>query len=72
MELKHTILHSFYMQSMKSLAEHIHYQKVVQSLFNKETFLPSIRYLVASTMHEIPNFICYLAVPAILFSLASV
>ena len=33
--------------------------------------MPSIKYLLTSTKHEIPNFICYLAVPIILFSLTS-
>ena len=33
--------------------------------------MPSIRYLLASTLHEIPNFIRYLAVPIILFLLAN-
>ena len=30
-----------------------------------------MRYLLTSTIHEIPNFICYLAVPLILFALTS-
>ena len=34
--------------------------------------MPSIRYLLTNTTHGIPNFICYLAVPKILFLLTSV
>ena len=34
--------------------------------------MPSIRYLLTSTTREIPNFILYLAVPIILFTLTSV
>ena len=33
--------------------------------------MPSIRYLLTNTTHEIPNFIRYLAVPIILFSLTN-
>ena len=33
--------------------------------------MPSIKYLLTSTKHEIPNFVCYLAVPILLFSLTS-
>ena len=42
------------------------------SQLNKETFVPSVRYLLLSTTYEIPSFICYLAVPVILFPLSSV
>ena len=44
----------------------------MQSYFNKETFAPSIRYLLTNTTHEIPNFIQCLVVPTILFPLTCV
>ena len=44
----------------------------MQSYFNKETFASSNRYFLINTTHEILSFTRYLAVPIILFSLASV
>ena len=44
----------------------------MKSWFNKETSVPSIRYLLTNTAHEFPICICHLAVPKNLFPLTSV
>ena len=49
-------------------------QPITNRLCNlrEKTFAPFIRYLLTNTTHEIPNFICYLAVLIILLPSTSV